>query len=156
MNVFGKAKDAKDAVAERAAALKEQAGGLASDLKDQAGSAVASVAAAGLDRAQSTLADLNATLPMLKAAGYTLSGVDVEIGLSPKVQATFTTEGAPLTEERVDEIVRANEDKKLAVVLLKALAAASRMQARVTVGALKPVGLAVQIGLSPAVVIKFN
>jgi hypothetical protein len=155
MNVFGKAKDAKDAVAQRASALKEHAGDLATGLKEHAGDTVASVAAAALERAQATLSELNATLPILKSAGYTLSDVQVEIGLSPKVQATFNTASA-LTDAEIEVIAAEHTEKKLAVTLLRALVGASRLQSRVTIGDLKPVGIDVQIGLSPAVVVKFS
>jgi hypothetical protein len=74
---------------------------------------------AGIAKAREALALLNDAMPLLKEAGCSPSAVEVEIGLPPKVVATFAT--SEVSEETIARITAENPDKKVACAMLKAL-----------------------------------
>jgi hypothetical protein len=159
MSIFDRAKEATEAaskVSERASsALREQSTDLAAGLRERAGTLSAGVADATIERAKAALADFSAALPILKLAGYTVSEVAVELGIPPKIVANFVhAEAVP--DEQVEEMLKRHEDAPLASVLVRALMGARKLQDAVKVGGLRPKGLALNIGLSPSVVVKFG
>jgi hypothetical protein len=174
MGIFDKARDATEAAATRAAELREQAGDVASTfteratssvreqttdlaagLRERAGTLSAGVADATIERAKVALADFNAALPILKLAGYTVSEVGVELGIPPKIVASFANAEA-VPDEQVEEMLKQHEDAPFASVLVRALMGARKLQNAVKVGGLRPKGLALNIGLSPSVVVRFG
>jgi len=122
----------------------------AAEFKNGPGSALAD---AGLAKVRDVLGLLNAALPLLKQAGCAPSGVDVDIGLSPKVVANFAT--SDVSEEAIARITAENPDKKLACAILKALQQGARWQRAVEVGALRASTLAVEISLVPCLKMSF-
>jgi hypothetical protein len=100
------------------------------------------------------IADVNQHLPALREAGYNITEVTVELGLTPKVVATFSTQ-PDISEERVDAVIEEHREAKVTVALLRALYAAYKLQIGVHVAGLRPKGIALEIGITPAVVVKF-
>ena len=117
MSILEKAKGATGAAVERAAALKERASAVASDLTEQAAARASAVFDAGFDQAARAMADFNAALPIVREAGYTLGGVTIEVGLSPKVSASFIAAEA-LSDEQTERIAQSHADSKLAVMII--------------------------------------
>ncbi len=101
----------------------------------------------GVAKLREVLALLNAAMPLLEEAGCRPSEVEIEVGLPPKVVAKFVT--SEVSEEAIARITAANPDKKLACVILKALAKGARLQRGAEVGRLHASTLDVEIGLSP-------
>ncbi|MGH7296671.1 MAG: hypothetical protein ACRELB_17160 [Polyangiaceae bacterium] len=91
----------------------------------------------------------------MREAGYTLGGVSVEVSLSPKISASFTTTEL-VTDEQAAAIAEKHSENKLAVMLIKTLRRAGKLQEAMSVGGLKPLGLQIGIGLSPSVSIQFG
>src|SRR5262249_27561835 len=103
-DALSKAKKAAEQAAQAAAGIKESAASRAGDLKDKLAGKVAEIKDAALVGIRDVVDDLNQHLPALREAGYTLTHVAVEVGIAPKVKATFTS--APdISEERIDAIV---------------------------------------------------
>jgi hypothetical protein len=102
---------------------------------------------AGVTKVRELLALFNEALPLLEQAGCRPSEVDVDIGLPPKVVASFAT--AEVSEEAIARITAENPDKKLACAILKTLAKGARLQKLVEVGQLRASTLGVEIGLPP-------
>ena len=92
--------------------------------------------------------------PLLKEAGCTPSGVDVDVGLPPKVVANFAT--SDVSEEAVARITAENPDKKLACAILKALVQGARLQKVLEVGSLRATTLGIEIGLVPCLKLSFT
>jgi hypothetical protein len=63
---------------------------------------------------------------------------------------------AAVPDEQVEEMLKQHEDAALASMLVRALMSARKLQAAVKVGGLRPKGLALNIGLSPSVAVKFG
>jgi hypothetical protein len=149
-------RDQAASVTERAASsLREQTVELVAGFRDHATALSAGVAEAAFDRTKEALEDLNAALPILKLAGYTVSEVSVELGLPPKIVASFAN-AEPVPDEQVEELLRRHEDALFASALIRALMVARRLQAAVKVGSLRPKGLALNIGLAPSVGVRFG
>lgn len=111
------------------------------------------LANAGVAKAREVLARFNEALPLLEEAGCTPSAVDVDVGLPPKVVATFAT--SEVSEEAIARITADNPDRTLACAILKALAKGARLQKGVEVGRLRASTLAIEIGLAPCLKLSF-
>jgi hypothetical protein len=131
------------AAANAARGLRDQIAHQAEDLRD-----------AGTEKIVEIVADFNAALPVLKEAGYTLRSVDMGFALPPKLVATFNV-GNELPQEQLDELVRANADKKITSLTLAALGRARKLQTRISFSGLTPKGIALEIGLTPQVTVQF-
>jgi hypothetical protein len=154
MNIFDKAKEAKDAAAVKAAAFKDRAASAVSDLSEHAAARASEIFGAGFDQVTGAVADFNTALPIVRKAGYSLEGVTLQVSLSPSINASFKTTEA-ITDEQVATIESEHADNKLALMLVHTLRRASKLQSAIVVGGLMPQGLSVSIGLSPSVAIKF-
>jgi hypothetical protein len=111
------------------------------------------LANAGVAKVREVLARFNEALPLLEEAGCTPSGVDVDVGLPPKVVANFAT--SEVSEEAIARITADNPEKTLACAILKALARGARLQKVVEVGRLRASTLAIEIGLAPCLKLSF-
>jgi hypothetical protein len=123
----------------------------AMELKDAAGGELAE---ASMVKVREVLGLFNAALPLLKEAGCTPSGVDVDVGLPPKIVANFAT--SDVSEEAVARITAEHADKKLACAILKALVQGARLQKKLEVGHLQASSLAVELGLAPCLKLSFS
>jgi hypothetical protein len=143
----------------RAKAVREQAHSSVSELANKASGVAVSKANdlkdASLAKLAETLDDFNAALPVLREAGYTLSSVDIGVGLPPKVSATFLA-SADVSTENVERLLIEHADKKLTLLLVKALFQAWQLQAKIKIVGLQARGLSVDIGLIPIVSVKFT
>ena len=150
------ATDAATNVTERAAAsLRDQTSDLAAELRERTAVLSASVAEATIGRIKAAIADFNAALPIIALAGYVVSEVAVELGIPPKIVASFAS-GEAVPDDQVEEMLAQHEDALLATTLVRALMSARKLQYATKIGGLRPKGLAITIGISPAVVVKFG
>jgi hypothetical protein len=150
-----KAKGAMGAAAGGAAALKGKASSALSSLSEQASSRAQEMLGAGLDQVKGVAADLNAALPIVKLAGYSLQGVTLSASLTPSVVAAFHVDNA-ITDEHATAIETEHADNKLAVMIIRTLRRASKLQESIAFGSLKPKELSIAIGLSPSVSLRFG
>ena len=153
-DVREKARRAREQALSAASGLKDAVAGKVGGAKDLLASGAADLRDAGLAKVREALDDLNATLPALHEAGYTLTEVSVSLGLTPAITASFHASDA-VSEETTARIVEENNDRKLTVFLVKTLFQARRLQTSVHIAGLKPRAINVQIGLSPSVAVKF-
>jgi hypothetical protein len=155
MGILDKAKEATASATDKAKAMKEQASDAMSELKDQAAAQATRAIDAGLGQVKDGVADFNATLPIVKLAGYTLAEVSLEIGLAPKIIASFHV-AQTISDEDTDRIVEEHAENRMAVLLVRALHRAAKLQESLSIAGLKPTGLSVAVGLSPVVAIRFG
>jgi hypothetical protein len=148
--LLDRAKRAKEHAQSSAAGLASKAG----ELTDQAAEAAAKVKDASAAKLAETIDDFNASLPVLREAGYTLSSVDIGIGLPPKVTAAFVVSD-DVSEENMERVMAEHADKKFTLLLMKSLHQAWQLQTKVAIVGLKPKGIAVEIGVIPNVSVRF-
>jgi hypothetical protein len=155
LGIADKAKGAMGAAAEGAAALKGRASSAMSNLSEQAAKRAQEMVGAGLDQVTGAAADLNAALPIIKLAGYSLQGVTLSASLTPSVVAAFHADVA-MSDEDVAAIEAQHADNALAVMIIRTLRRASKLQESISFGTLKPRELSISIGLSPSVSLRFG
>lgn len=107
------------------------------------------LADAAVAKAREALALLNDAMPLLKEAGCSPSEVEIEIGLPPKVVASFAT--SEVSEETIARITPEHPDKKVARAILKALQQGARWQKAVEVGDMRASTLAIELSLIPGI-----
>jgi hypothetical protein len=149
-----KASVKSDEASALAAEFREQASSRMDDLKERLVGKVADIKDAAIHGIKDIADDLNQRLPALREAGYTLKHVAFEIGLAPKVKATFTA--APdISQERIDAVVEAHKDAKVTVALLRALYGAYKLQRGIRIGGMSPLDIELEIGVTPAAIVRF-
>ncbi len=157
-NFLDRAKAAKEtaqsSVTTLASRASEAATSTAADLKGQVTAKANELKDAGVAQLAATIDDFNASLPVLREAGYTLSGVDIGIGLPPKVSAAFVV-SADVSTEAVERLLAEHGEKKLTVLLVRSLHQAWQLQTKVKIAGLRANGLSVEVGLIPEVSVKF-
>src|SRR4029453_14985772 len=102
--VAGKASGLGNQAAAKASELKDLAASKASEAKVEVTAKASELLDAGAAKLAELLAAFNAALPVIREAGYTLAGVDVDVGLPPKVTASFSASD-DATDERVEQLV---------------------------------------------------
>jgi hypothetical protein len=166
LDLFEKAKKARDQAAVTAGELATQAGGTASRFRESAAGvtrdlreSVAGVAGdlrdAGTTRLRETVAEFTATLPVLGEMGYTLVDLSITLGVPPSLHATFDV-SHDVTDDEVAHILERNAERALTTLLVRSLVHARRLQQSVAIAGMKPRGIGVDIGLSPHVSIRFS
>jgi hypothetical protein len=155
---FGQAKKASTHVASAAA----RAADLATDLHEQAASTAAALSEqatklreTGTNKVIEAIDGFNAALPIVREAGYDLSDVSVELGLPPRVVAAFTVANE-VSVEQFEALIATHAERKFAILLLKALREAWKLQSRIHIIGMTPRGMSVELGLTPSVTIKFR
>jgi hypothetical protein len=138
-----------------AALLRDQTADLAADLRERSAALSVSVGEATIGRIKAAIADFNSALPIIALAGYTVSEVAVELGIPPKIIANFAS-GEAVPDDQVEGMLAQHADALLATTLVRALMNARKLQYAMTIGGLRPKGLAITIGISPSVVVKFG
>jgi hypothetical protein len=152
--VTTRASDMKDSVVTRAADVKESVSTAASEATDSMKKAALEAKDASIEKMRQAIDDFNASLPLIREAGYHVGEVAIGIGLPPKIVATFSA--APdITEEHVNEVIEAHSDKRLTVLIVRSLLAAWKVQNKINIVGMKPRGMAVELGIVPSVTIKF-
>ena len=176
LGVFDKAKQVREQAAAKAAELKEQASARAallkesvattasdvsssvaanaSDVRKSLATAAADAREASANRIKEAIDEFNATLLILREAGYKVSEVDIAIGLPPKISASVVASDA-VTDEHIAKILEEHQHKKLTTLVLNALYQAWRLQSAIQIVGMKPRGMSIELGLVPSVTIRF-
>jgi hypothetical protein len=159
---LSKAKKAAEQAAHAAAeastlavGIREQASSRMDDLKERLAGKVAEIKDAAVTAIKDLTDDLNHRLPALREAGYTLTHVALEVGIAPKVKATFRA--APdISQERVDAVIEEHKDARVTVALLKALYGAYKLQHGIRIAGMKPLDIELELGVTPAAIVRFG
>ncbi len=138
-----------------AAGVRDQAQARVGDLKERLLGKVAEVKDAAIAGIKDLADDLSQRLPALREAGYTLNHVAFEVGISPKVKATFTA--APdISKERVDAVIEEHKDARVTVALLRALYGAYKLQSSIRIAGMSPLDIELELGVTPAAIVRFG
>lgn len=122
----------------------------AADVKDKVGVPSAKVGDAILD----VVSNLNDALPHLAKAGYTMSDLDVEIGVPPKLIPHFTVDEtlAEHTEQALSDL----EGNAIGYALFKALLKAADLQQKIVIDGMCFEGVEIELGLVPALRLRYK
>jgi hypothetical protein len=137
-----------------ATGIREQTVAKMGDLMEILGNRIADMKGIAYTTIKEMVDDLNKHLPALREAGYAVSEVTVELGLPPKVVATFDC-AAEISDERYQAVVEEHKEAKVTVLLLRAFYAARKLQDGIKIAGMKPHGIALEMGLMPSVMVKF-
>jgi hypothetical protein len=149
-----KATSRTEEAASLAAGIRDQASSRVGDLKERLAGKVTEIKEAAVAGIKDLADDLNQRLPALCEAGYTLTHVAFEIGLAPKVKATFSA--APdISQERVDAVIEEHKDARVTVALIRALYGAYKLQSSIRIAGMKPLDIELEIGVTPAAIVRF-
>src|SRR5215471_19219906 len=143
----GEIRDMAASKAEEAAALatglREHTVAKLGDLMEILGGRIADAKGVAFTTIKEMTDDLNKQLPALREAGYAVSEVSVELGLPPKVIATFTC-AETISEERFHAVIEEHKEAKVTVLLLRAFYAAHKLQEGIKIAGMKPHAIALK------------
>jgi hypothetical protein len=127
----------------------------AKDMVDVAAGKVSELKDAGKDKIKSYMDEISNGLPVIEEAGFKTDGISIDLGLPPDVSISFskTTE---VSAEIMETLIQQNEDKKLLVMILKALQSADKMQSNFTFNKLAFAGISIKLGLPPEISLKYR
>jgi len=98
--------------------------------------------------------DFKAALPHLKKAGYILTELEVEVGLSPKLIPHFYHD--PAIELDLDKTLAALEDNSIGTALMIALAQASKLQKTIEISDMQFNHIEVELGPIPSLKLQYK
>ncbi len=147
-DLLNKAKQHATEIADRATAG-------AADLKEQAAAKAGELRETSTTKVIESVNALNTALPILKEAGFEVSGVSIELGLPPCVSAAFAV-AKEISEEKLGVLLEEHAEQKLTVLLLTARRQAWRLQSKVHIVGMSPRTISVQLGLPPSVTVSFH
>lgn len=160
--LLNEARKARDTAAAAASDLARQATdkaeslkAKAADVKEQLAEQASEMTDLGLTKLNETMAEFNASLPVLREAGYVIDGVTIKLGMPPKIVANFSG-GGSVPGERIDALLAEHAERKLTTLLVKSVYHATKLQSLVNVKGLRPTGVSIEIGLIPLVAVKFG
>jgi hypothetical protein len=116
-------------------------------MKDKVGEKAASAKDAALEKISQSLDKFNEAIPAIKALGFAVTDLNVDMGAIPDVSAKITGSIDSIEEEKIKELIGSNEDNKFLVTVLKGLQTASNIQNKL--GDLGFKGVEAEVKLSP-------
>jgi hypothetical protein len=153
-DAMSKAADVAGHASAKAGDLRDSVASTAHDVKSAVATAASDLREASVAKIRETLADFNASIPVLREMGYSLAEVTITLGVPPSLLATFHVDH-DVTDEVIKATLEAHAERKLTTVLIRALSQARKVQTSIQVAGMKPRGITVDIGLTPSVSIKF-
>jgi hypothetical protein len=140
---------------EGAKKAKEKAAAKTSELNVQVGEHAAEIKEAGFAKLAALVEEINGAVPVLREAGYRMEMVNIRLGVSPAVSVMFASAG-DVSDERINALIEKNAERKMTVLLAKSLVQARKVQSKVKVAGLEPIGISVDVGLFPEIGLKFG
>ena len=139
--------DKLDNILNAAKNLGEQA----KDLAEKAGN----LAQVGADALRSLTDEVNELLPAIRSAGYTVQGVDLDVMLPPKVTVHCKLE-KDLSEDERAALLASLEGRRIVSAAVTSLFQVAEAQRRMSLGSLRPSDVILEVGVSPAVRVRYR
>ena len=130
--------------------LIDKAKQTAADVRDKVGDPSGKVG----DAILAVVKDLNAALPHLSKAGYTMDELEIEVGIPPKLIPHFSVDEtlAENTEQSLTDL----EGNTVGYALFKALLKAADLQQKIVINDMSFARIEIEIGLIPAVRLSYK
>jgi hypothetical protein len=140
---------------EGAKKAKEKAASKTSELKVQVVEHAAETKELGFAKLAALVQEINGAVPALREAGYRMEMVNIKLGVSPAVTVMFASAG-DVSEKKINALVEANAERRMTVLLAKSLVQARKLQSKVKMAGLEPLGISVDVGLFPEIGLRFG
>jgi len=127
----------------------------ATEVLEHAGSEIGKVGELGGDAAKGMTHDINTLLPAIRKAGYSIEGLDIDLALNPKFTVICHMESQIAEGER-KALLESIVGSRVSTMAVKALFQLSDVQKGLSVGALVPREVLLEIGLSPALRVRYR
>lgn len=128
---------------------------MAFDVLDKLRKAKDSLTDLGVEKTQEVLGELNLVLSLLKGAGYDVSEVETELAVPPKVTIHLKTTSA-VSEDKLNAILRDNQDKGVVTAIVTALIQANRLRGSIRAESLELSDIKVVLAASPTLVLQWK
>ena len=99
--------------------------------------------------------EVNELLPAIRSAGYTVQGVDLDVALPPKVSVHCKLQTDLSADERA-ALLATLEGRALASAAVSSLFQVAEAQRRMSLGTLQPTDVILEVGVSPAVRVRYR
>ena len=128
---------------------------MAFDVMGQIGKAKGAVTELGAEKVHETISQINLLLILLQGAGYEVSELNIELGMSPIVTVDLKTSPA-VSEGKLNEILKQNEDKSVLAGILKSLIQANKLRDEVKVETLDLKGVTIALQAPPKITLRWK
>lgn len=151
-------KDKIESIAQAARDLADQAqekvGDSAEAVRDAVGR-IGDIGQLGSEAARSLTNDLNELLPAIKRAGYQVQGIDLDVAIPPRI-AVHCHLDAEISGDDREALLASLKSHRIATAAIQALFQVSDLQKTLVVGTLKPSDVILELGVSPAVKVRYR
>ena len=146
-NVTDAVRGLKDRAGEALAGGSKAVQGVAAKMGDLGG--------VGAESMKSLVDDVNGLLPAIKEAGYHVVGVDVDAAVPPKISIHCRMEIDVAAEDRA-RLIESLAGSRVSSLAVKLLFQVSDVQKALRLGTLRPTEVVLEMGLSPAVRLRYR
>ena len=110
---------------------------------------------AATETAGKMVKEFNEALPTMRALGFTISDLQVGMGLIPEIAAKLTASTDTIDAKKIKELIEKHPDNKTLVGVLNALLAAYNIKQEIGDLPLKGVEVGVKLSLPPHISVGF-
>jgi uncharacterized RDD family membrane protein YckC len=108
----------------------------------------------GMVKLQESVVQINASIPYLENAGYIIEDLEMEVGVSPKVNVIIKMNSeTTLSMEELEEKVK---EKPVVAMLVRAIKMSADLQRKVNIRSMKSVGMEISLAVTPSVKLLFT
>ena len=108
----------------------------------------------GMVKLQESVVQINSSIPYLENAGYIIEDLEMEVGVSPKVNVIIKMNSeTTLSMEELEEKVK---DKPIVAMLVRAIKMSADLQRKVNIRSMKSVGMEISLAVTPSVKLLFT
>jgi len=115
----------------------------------------ASAASAATTTSTKTMDEVHEALPTLRALGFAITHLRVDMGLLPDVGARLVASTDTIDVKKIEQLIEESVEKRLLVTALKGLLAAFNIKAEINDASFEKVALNITFGLPPRVSVEF-
>lgn len=151
-----KAKAVQSNVKEKLADISETGIDTAKEMQSTVKEKLSDISESGSDKLKEMLADIDAMLPLIRELGYTIEGVQVEIGLIPNVAIDIGGLTKAMDEETFRRVLEENKEKKLLVGIIRTLQTTSILQQKIKFGQMESNSATIVLNIPPKITLKFK
>jgi len=148
---LGRIVDAAKSLGGQAQETAEHGAGALRDLVEKAGD----LAQGGAEAMRSLTDEVNELLPAIRKAGYAVHGVDLDVAIPPKVSVHCKLV-ADLTPEQQSALLESLAGRTLVSAAVASLFRVADAQRRLSLGSLRPSDVILEVGVTPAVKVRYR
>jgi hypothetical protein len=144
----------KDKLESLAQSAKGSVGGGAEAVRDAVGR-LSEIGTLSTEAAKGLADDLNELLPAIRRAGYSVTGIDIDVAIPPHIAVHCQLQTEVAETER-QALLNSLEGRRLAASAIRALFQVADLQKRLSAGDLKPTDVILDLGVNPGVKVRYR